>query len=921
MTSLTTDERKIVTTLFADLVDSTGLAQRLDAERAREVLGRFFDVASEELRNLRGLPEKFIGDAVMAVFGAQRTSEDDALRAVRAGLAIRDRVHRLDEELGLDGTLEVRVGVESGEAATGGGPAAQLLVTGPVVNAAARLQAAAAPGELLVGEIAHQLTAAAVEYGAARHVEAKGFLEPLDAYPVERLTTRSVRRTIPFVGRAAELDELRAAFDRVKASGAAETITVVGGAGVGKSRLVDELIAAAASDARALRAQGTIAAGSETFAPVASILRELTGVEDHTPAADVPVRLRPLVEDACQTEDVPRMVASLAMLLGVADGGPPRADPTFLHDVNAGTARIVERLAADGPVILVVEDAHALAPAMLDLVERLGRTVDGPLLLVVLARPGLRDARPGWGDDVPRHRTLTLGPLALDDAKDLVRHAGGERIDDTLAGSVASRAGGNPFFIIETTGMLLADGPTPAPTVVPATVQAVVAARLDALPPETRAVARNASVFFVSFDLDEARAVLGDVDDLERRFQELEEAELFDRADDGAPRWRFRHAVLRDVAYASLPKRQRLILHTAVADVLERDGHRTWAAEHLEEAAKAAIDVDPRSRALPDRALDALVEAGHRARRRMEHGTALDRYARALALSPDPSTWGVSEARALGGMGESHYWLGEYGAATERLEQAVEVGERIDDGWTLALALRFLGDIAINVHADVDGAEKLLSRSLDAAEAIDEPYAITRTLLFAGWVPWTRHDFAEAERIWRRALELAERNDDRWSQVRALTSLSIDLGEMGDRLDEAAALIERARAIARAMGDRFSEAVATVQTGRIHSDRGEHAAAIPCLDHGIAVFEDLGVRWEMADALAARGIEFRELDRLDEAERDLEEAIRISEELGERQLASWTWRHLARVSERRGDTELAAERWRRADEAEARAPK
>jgi len=305
----------------------------------------------------------------------------------------------------------------------------------------------------------------------------------------------------------------------------------------------------------------------------------------------------------------------------------------------------------------------------------------------------------------------------------------------------------------------------------------------------------------------------------------------------------------------------------------------------------------------------------------MEHRTALDRYGRALALAGDRGRWGVTEARVLAGIGESLYWLAEYGPASEHLDQAVELGERVDDGWTLALALRFLGDIAINVHADVDGAEKLLARSLDAAEAIDEPYAITRTLLFQGWVPWTRKDFPDAERIWRRALAIAEETDDRWSEVRALTSLSINLTEMGERLDEANELIERARSVARAMGDRFSEAVATVQTGRVRADMGDHEAAIPCLDHGIAVFADLGVRWEMADALAQRGIEFRELGRLDEAERDLREAIRISEELGERQLASWTWRNLARVAERRGDAAAAAEHWRRAEQADAERPR
>src|SRR5919108_1066483 len=213
-----TEERKLVTVLFTDLVDSTGLAQRYDAERAREMLGRFFDAASEELTALRGRPEKFIGDAVMAVFGLPHVHEDDAVRAVRAGLAIRDRLHRLQQSLGLEEPLAIRVGIESGEAATGVGPAGQLLVTGTVVNAAARLQAAAGPNEVLVGGTTHALTETSVAFDGSREIEAKGFGGPLAAYPVLELTTRSARRTIPFVGRSNELDILRGSFARVTAT-------------------------------------------------------------------------------------------------------------------------------------------------------------------------------------------------------------------------------------------------------------------------------------------------------------------------------------------------------------------------------------------------------------------------------------------------------------------------------------------------------------------------------------------------------------------------------------------------------------------------------------------------------------------------------------------------------------------------------
>ncbi|MDH5313715.1 MAG: tetratricopeptide repeat protein, partial [Actinomycetota bacterium] len=347
--------------------------------------------------------------------------------------------------------------------------------------------------------------------------------------------------------------------------------------------------------------------------------------------------------------------------------------------------------------------------------------------------------------------------------------------------------------------------------------------------------------------------------------------------------------------------------------------HRSWAAEHLEQAALASLDLEPTSRMLPDRAADALAEAGDRARRRMENRSALDRYRRALTMAGTGVRWGRREARVLAGMGEAFYWLGEYRGATEVLERAVDLGSKHGDDVTLAIALRFLGDISINVAADVDRAEELLGRSLEAAERSGEPGAISRTLLFSGWVPWTRNDLAEAETIWRRALEIAEATDDRWALVRSLCSLSIVIGDQG-RLDEATETIERARDVAIDMGDRFSLAVATVQEGRLHEERKDYERSLPYFDRGIEIFTELGARWELGDALAERGIAARELGRLDDAERDLRQAIAISEELGERQLAGWTWRALAHVTERRGDPAKAEAHRRRAEQEESRRP-
>ena len=904
-TALATEERKVVTVLFADLVDSTGLAHRLDPERTREVLGGFFDAASEELRALRGRPEKFIGDAVMAVFGLPQVHEDDAVRAVRAGLAIRGRMQRLQESLGLDEPLGIRVGVESGEAATGVGPTGQLLVTGPVVNAAARLQVAAKPDEVLVGATTYALTSASVSFEEPREVEAKGFQRKLTAHPVRDLTTRSARRTIPFVGRSNELDILRGSFARVKATSTPLLVSILGEPGVGKSRLADELVAGLDENVTVLWGRAQAYGDSATFAPVTAIVRELSGIEDDMSPEEAMRSLEDVVEGCCEAAEAARVAGRLALTIGV--GEQRREESIFIQDVQSGFLSLVEGLSEQEPVVMIFEDVHGLRPPMLDLIERMASTnrhTPDRALIVALARPELLDVRPNWASGAVNAVTLRLEPLPSAEALELVREAAGGRIGQAEAGEIATRTGGNPFFIVETTGMVLSErerGVAERGGALPPTVQAVVAARLDSLPPRQRDLARRVSVFIYSFNPSELAMVS---DATAEDVRALEEAEIVVRDDTGGwgsePRWRFRHETVREVAYSSLPKRERRQLHERVADALVEAGHRSFAADHLERAASASLDLDPGDRRLPERAIDALIEAGHRARRRMESRSAIARYERALELAGPEGGWGVREARALAGIGEAHYWLAEYPAASRALERAVELGEKHGDPWTLALALRYQGDIAINVDRDLEVAEDLLADSLAAAAELDDPWALARSLLFAGWVPWTREEYAEADQLWRRAVELAQEHGDDWARVRALTALSINHSQQNQN-DEAARLVEDASEVATEMGDRFSVAVTTVQRARIDEDLGRHEEAIPRFDRAIEIFEELGARWELADAIAERGICFRDLGRLDEGERDLRTAIRISQELGEQQIAGWTGRALDRLTQIRAE--------------------
>jgi len=914
-----TEERKMVSVLFTDLVDSTGLAQRFDAERARELLGRFFDAASEELTALRGRPEKFIGDAVMAVFGLPHVHEDDALRAVRAGLAIRGRVRRLGESLGLDRPLQVRTGIETGEAAVGRSPTGQLLVTGPVVNTAARLQSAAQVGQVLVGPTTYLLTNASVAYSRRRRVRARGFDEALDAYGVVELSPRSARRTIPFVGRSAELAILGQSLGLASTTGRPVLLTVAGEAGIGKSRLADEVAAGVSAAVMILRGQSRAETDTATFSPAAAIIADAAGILPRDDAETIRVKLRDLAERTGSESSAGRTAQRLAQLFGL---GESQDETAFVHEVQAGFVAVIDGLARDHPVLMIFEDAQALKAPMLDLIERLGVKGDGPrrLLVVVLARNELLDQRPAWGATSGNSVLIRLEALSRDESVQLARQAGGGRIGDVAAIEIAERAGGNPFFIIETTGMLMPPAGADGHRVhaVPPTVQAVVSARIDALPARLRDLARKASVFKYAFDPSELAVVDPEATPLE--LQELEDCEVIVR--DPQPsmpeRWRMRHSTLKDVVYASLPKRERERLHVLVAEYLLANGRPSIAADHLELAALAALDLDPNDRTVPDRAADALLVAGDRARRRMESRSAIDRYERALAMAGPEEMWAAREARVLAGKGESHYWLGEYPAASLALSRAVELGERHHDPFSLALALRFLGDIAINFEADVDKAEGLLNRSLQAAEELGDKWAIVRSLLFAGWVPWTRNRYDEAEKIWRRALEMVDPKDH-WARVRALTALSINRSEMED-YEEALRLIDQACALAEESGDRFSIGNTAVQKARLLDDLGRGEEALPWFDRGVAIFTELGARWEIADARAARGIAKRNLGHLDEAEEDLRAAIRIAEELGDRQLPPWTWRNLAQVAELRGDKAAAEELLKRSKDAESRGP-
>jgi class 3 adenylate cyclase/tetratricopeptide (TPR) repeat protein len=930
--AVTTEERKVVSVLFADVAGSTELASRLDPERFREVLGAFFSVVSVELQSLRGRAEKFVGDAVMAVFGLPHAHDDDALRAVRAAFMIRDRTARLGETQGLPVPLRVRVGVNSGAVATGSGPADQFFVSGTPVNLAARLQQAAEPGEILVGETTWQLTRQAVEFGAPRRITAKGFSEDVMAWPVVALTGRSSRRTIPLVNRRRELALLTDTFERVRDARRPHLITVLGEPGIGKSRLVDELVARLPEEAKVLTGGANDFEEDATFAPLAEMIRRELGVERAAPAAEIRLRLEEVVTGCCGPSESEKVVARLGLALGLGadvrdpDAGPDEQDRFEQHlegegterhryrtgEVRAGFQALIEGMARAAPVVMVFEDMHLARPELLEMIEQMVReSRRQPVLVLVLARDGLLEERPEWGGGLSDSVTLRLDPLSPEEAKDLAL-AAGESVDEATAERIARQAGGNPFFIVETTGMLMQEHPehlegASHSHLLPPTVQAVVASRIDHLPEEARELLRRASVFARStFSEWELSLIAQPRKEL---LEALEREEFLVRDPERPGVWRFRHEMLRDVAYESLPKRERLRLHVGVADGIasaeDADRYPQVVAHHLYQAARASLDLDPNDRAIADRAIKALTRAGDLARWGMDSRAAAELYERALELAGPEDGWGLREARILSAVGEARYWLGEFERARGSLRRALALAE--DDAWTRTHASRFLGDIALNVDGDVEEATRLFDRALEGARELDEPFATARTLLMAGWAPYWRGDIESSRSMFEEALEIARKNPegDLWAEARALVSLSSVLSMVGGERDHQE-LGHEALDLGRKMDDPFTIGVAQETLGNSYRRMMQLGEALSATNEAVRIFRELGARWELASALGDRAIVHRLAGRLRESEADLKEALDLCRRIGERSLITWTASELAHVWILRGDRKAAA---------------
>ena len=589
-------QRKTVTIVFCDVTGSTALGESTDPEALRALLARYFERMKGIVESHGGSVEKFIGDAVMAVFGVPVAHEDDALRACRAATEMRDAL----PELGIAG----RIGVNTGEVVTG---TEERLATGDAVNVAARLEQAAQPGEVLIGGKTLGLVRAAVEVDDWRLLELKGKADATRTWPLLAVTGEVQRRfATPMVGRETELRRLRDAFQQAVHDRSCQLFTVLGSAGVGKSRLAAEFL----GDLDALVVRGRCLSYGDgiTYWPVVEILKQLGTL----PEGDAARPLRSLVGE-------------LEL-------------PAAPDEIAWGFRKLLEQEAQEQPLVCLLDDLHWGEETLLDLVEHVAElSRDAPLLLLCMARPELLERRPSWGGGKWNATTVLLEPLNAAETERLISELGG--VGDELRERILQVAEGNPLFLEEMLALVRDSGA--AEVEVPPTIHALLAARLDQLDPDERSVLERGSVEGRIFHRG-AVAALSDGDDaIDQRLVALVRKELVrpDRAQlTGDDAYRFRHLLIRDAAYEALPKATRADLHRRFAAWLEQHGQDLLELEeilgyHLEQAALYLAELGQADRELALAAGERLGRAGRRTYWRGDPRAAIALLERALTLT------------------------------------------------------------------------------------------------------------------------------------------------------------------------------------------------------------------------------------------------------------------------------------------------
>jgi class 3 adenylate cyclase/tetratricopeptide (TPR) repeat protein len=982
-----TEERKLVSLLFADVVDSTAMGASHDPELVRSVMARYFARMKDIAETHGGTVEKFIGDAVMVVFGVPRLHEDDAERAVRAALAMRDAVADVDHDPRV--ALALRVGVNSGEVVAGVGDDRQFLVTGDAVNVAARLQQGAEAGEVVVGALTARLTRDAIEYEPREPIVAKGKAEPLTAF--RALRAHSARPAAhggapalgaAFVGREGELRQLLGTFKRSQDERTGYLVTVVGNAGVGKSRLVAEALArlTASSDVRILRGRCLPYGAGITYWPLMDVLREDAGIQltdDRAAAlAKLGERLAGLVS---QSDRLPAIQARIAVLLGLEapDAALPNVPAERIAvELSWGIRQHLEAIAARGPLVVVIDDLQWADPAALEVLGQMAdRSSVVPFLLVCVARPELLERYASWSAGRADASLLVLEPLDATDMQTLVsRLLGIEDLPPLVGSSVVERSAGNPLFCEEFVRMLVearyvepagGQGHATRPAAglpLPETIQAIVAARIDGLPPGEKACMQRASVIGEQFPLDELLALDGEVGAAP---EALLRKGFFvaDRDDPSGRSLRFKHLLIRDVAYGSLSKADRAVLHDRVGSRLEAampdrlDEFSELLAYHAAQSYLLSRDLGLEGDGVAARAKRALRWsglAGDRALAFYATEQAAGHYALAIEVGLRERLDTALLEHLYVNRGRALELRGAYDEAIETYEAFERLAAGRGDDRFRADALAHQATIyrTPTTRFDIERADVLVDAALRIARTLDDPTLIAQLQrdrihiqLFRGHVEqaiengeeslaaatasgsreqlmYTCNDivcaYREAGLVEKgraaaiRATALAEEIDNKPIAVNSRSTRATLEFAAGD-YDAALRLDGEADGIAEGIGNYWGRSMSIGDSAWPKFERGDFGQAINAWEESLRLAEAVGFLMPAAIHQSDLAWCYRSAGAEEEAERHLDAANALVESRFP-YLRAWTLGHLSRAATARGALELAGRYLERAQE-------
>jgi class 3 adenylate cyclase/tetratricopeptide (TPR) repeat protein len=916
--------RKTVTVLFSDVSGSTRLGERLDPETVRRVMGRYFDEMKAVLESHGGTVEKFIGDAVMAVFGVPSVHEDDALRAVRAATEMRGRLGRLNEAFERDYGVSIaaRTGVNTGEVVAG--TAAQTLATGDAVNVAARLEQLAEPGEILIGADTHRLVRDAVDAEPMDPLRAKGKSEPVRAFrliSVGGAEGLSRRFDLPMVGRRDELRSLSEALGRSKRERICTLVTILGAAGVGKSRLVQAFLNAELESVSILRGRCLPYGEGITYWPVVEMLTSVAQVGE----TDGPDEVRAKIVDRLEAAADAELIAErLAQLLGVSGA---EAVPEETH---WAVRRLFESLAASQPLIVVVEDLHWAEPSLLDLIEHVAyRSRDVPIVLASTARPELLERRPDWAGGQLRSTSLELEPLSDVECDELIGNLlHRSALPAQARRSIAEASEGNPLFVEHLVAMLIDDGRLRrvgdewtvegdlSDLMIPPSITALLEARLERLTAEERAAIERGSIEGSIFHLGSVRSlspegasVIGPLMSLVRR--DMIRADRAAFAGDEA--FRFRHVLVRDATYQRIPKETRAALH---------EGHAAWLTAtagdrltefeeivgfHLEQAYRLRAELGPPdalAAELARRAAEHLIASGRRAADRGDARAAGNLLSRGLELLPVEFP---DRARLLTDLSVLLMNAGEIDRARAAAEDAESTLEPSPDV-SLEIGVQFARltlDAAMDPEGVPDRMKREGERAIPRLEAIGDDAGLARAWSLIGEAELFGAHNGAVLIAFRRALEHADRAGDRTAASHAATWCLIatyggptPLGEGLRSIDVIAA---------RAPNNREVRAWTQIARGRLLALLGRVDEGRRLVRAGRATFEDLGLTLTLGgSSMEAAGLEEIAGD-IEAAERLLRSGYELLASLGEKGYLSTAAGQLARCMALLGRIEEAEE--------------